>query len=62
MSVVNVVCCQVEVSCDELITRPEESYLPWSVFVCDLETPVNEENLDHWAEEGRGLSRQISKQ
>ena len=26
MFVVMVVCCQVEVSCDELITRPEESY------------------------------------
>ena len=25
--------------CDELITRPEESYRPWCVVVCDLETP-----------------------
>jgi len=24
--------------CDELITRPEESYRPWCVIVCDLET------------------------
>ena len=24
--------------CDELITRPEESYLLWCVVVCDLET------------------------
>jgi hypothetical protein len=24
--------------CDELITRPEESYRLWSVVVCDLET------------------------
>ena len=24
--------------CDELITRPVESYWPWYVFVCDLET------------------------
>jgi len=23
---------------DELITRPEESYRPWCVVVCDLET------------------------
>jgi len=23
---------------DELITHPEESYLQWSVVVCDLET------------------------
>ena len=37
MSVVIVVCCQVEV-CDELITRPEESYRLWCVVVCDLET------------------------
>jgi hypothetical protein len=24
--------------CDELITRPDESYWPWFVVVCDLET------------------------
>ena len=24
--------------CDELITRPKESYRPWYVAVCDLET------------------------
>jgi len=24
--------------CDELITRPEESYRLWSVVLCDLET------------------------
>jgi len=24
--------------CDELITRPEESYWLWCVVVCDLET------------------------
>ena len=24
--------------CDEPITRPEESYRPWCVVVCDLET------------------------
>ena len=33
-----VVCCQVERLCDELITRPEESYRLWYVVVCDLET------------------------
>jgi len=38
LSVVSVVCCQVEVSCDELITRPEESYRLCCVVVCDLET------------------------
>ena len=25
--------------CDELITRPEDSYRQWCVVVCDLETP-----------------------
>ena len=24
--------------CDELIIRPEESYQPWCVVMCDLET------------------------
>ena len=37
------VCCKCcvlsgRVLCDELITRPEESYRLWSVVVCDLET------------------------
>ena len=37
------VCCQCCVLsgrglCDELITRPEEYYRPWSVVVRDLET------------------------
>jgi len=31
--------------CDELITRPEESYRLWGVTVCDLETLKNEEAL-----------------
>jgi len=36
------VCCECCVLsgrdlCDELITRPEESYRLWYVFVCDLE-------------------------
>ena len=29
--------------CNELITRPEESYLLWCVVVCDLENLMNEE-------------------
>ena len=29
--------------CDELITRPEESYRQWCVVVCDLENLKNEE-------------------
>ena len=37
LSVVSVVCCWAEV-CDELITRPEESYRLWCVVVCYLET------------------------
>ena len=37
------VCCECCVLsgrgfCDKLITRPEESYWLWCVFVCDLET------------------------
>jgi len=33
-------CCVLSGSglCDELITRPEESYWLWCVVVCDLET------------------------
>jgi hypothetical protein len=37
------ICCECRVLsgrglCDELITRPEESYRLWCVVVCDLET------------------------
>jgi hypothetical protein len=38
------VCCECCVLlsgsglCDELVTRPEESYRLWCVAVCDLET------------------------
>ena len=31
--------------CDELITRPEESYRLWFVIVCDLENLKNEEAM-----------------
>jgi len=31
--------------CDELITRPEESYRLCCVVVCDLENHVNEETM-----------------
>jgi len=34
--------------CDELITRPEESYRLWYVVVCDLENLMNEEALVNW--------------
>jgi len=48
------VCCECcvlsgRVLCDELITRPEESYRLWCVVVCDLEKQnlVNEEAKVH---------------
>jgi len=55
------VCCEFCVLsgrdlCDELITRPEESYRLWCVVMCDLENLVNEETLAQ-----RGLSRQKFK-
>jgi len=31
--------------CDELITRPEESYRLWRVVVCDLETSKEEAKI-----------------
>ena len=43
------VCCECCVLlsgrdlCDELITRPEETYRLWCVIVCDLENLVIEE-------------------
>jgi hypothetical protein len=48
------VCCVLSGRglCDELITRPEESYRLWCVVVCDLEITkifVNEEEAKaHW--------------
>jgi len=44
------VCCECCVLsgrglCDELITRPEESYRPWCVVVCDQENLKNEEAM-----------------
>ena len=44
------VCCECCVLsgrglCDELITRPEESYRMWCVVVCDLENLNNEEAI-----------------
>ena len=38
LSVVSVVYLSGRGLCDELIPRPEESYLLWCVVVCDLET------------------------
>jgi len=34
--------------CDELITRPEESYSLWCVVECDLGNLTNGEALAHW--------------
>jgi len=34
--------------CDELITRPEESYRLWCVVVCDSRNPKKEEALAYW--------------
>jgi hypothetical protein len=47
------VCCECRVLsgrglCDELITRPEESYRLWCVVVCDLENLENGEAMTHW--------------
>jgi len=44
------VCCECCVLsgrglCDELVTRPEESYRLWCVVVCDLEILKNEEAM-----------------
>jgi hypothetical protein len=36
--------------CDELITRPEESYRLWRVDVCDQETSCDEETKKKRAE------------
>ena len=41
--------------CDELITRPEESYRLWCVVVCDLEKLTS---LIRRPRTTRGLSRQ----
>jgi hypothetical protein len=43
---VSVVCCTGRGLCDELITRPEESYRLWCVV--SSRNLVNEEALAHW--------------
>ena len=45
-----IVCCECRVLsgrglCDELITRPEDSYRLWCVVVSDLENLRNEEAM-----------------
>ena len=56
----HVVCCECCVLsdrglCDELITRPEESYQLWCVDVCDLENLKIEEAMT------RGVSQRPPK-
>jgi hypothetical protein len=45
------VCCMLSSSClcDELITRPEESYRLWRVVLCDLETSWTRGHSPRWA-------------
>ena len=53
--------------CDELITRPKESYRLWRVVVCDLETSKEEakrplkgcEHKPTWVMTPRGKKNQI---
>jgi hypothetical protein len=53
------VCCELSGRglCDELITRPEESYRLWRVVVCDHETSWYEEAIAR-----AGLQSQRNKQ
>ena len=44
--------------CDELITRPEESYRLWCVVVCDLENLKNEEAMTR-VESQRHLKKRV---
>ena len=44
--------------CDELITRPDESYILCCIVVCDLENLVNVEAMAH----GGGLLSRQNKQ
>ena len=61
------VCCECCVLsgrglCDELITRPEESYRLWCVVVCDLETSRMRRPWPTGGGGVEGLSRQKNKQ
>ena len=58
------VCCECCVLsgrglCDELITRPEESYRMWCVVVCDLETSCMRRP---WPTGGLSRQKQTNKQ
>jgi len=59
------VCCECCVLssrglCDELTTRPEESYRLWCVVVCDLENLKNEEAMTRVVSQ-RHRKKKISK-
>ena len=43
--------------CDELITRPEESYRLWCVVVCDLENLKNEEAMTRVGSQGHSKKK-----
>jgi len=46
--------------CDELITRPEESYLLWCVIVCDLEKNLkNEEAMTRVGSQGHQKKKRL---
>jgi len=47
--------------CDELITRPEESYRLWCVVVCDLENLVNEEAMTRVASRRQKRKKKSSR-
>jgi len=56
------VCCECCVLsgrgfCDELITRPEESYRLWCVVVCDLENLKNEEAMTRVGSQGHSKKK-----
>jgi hypothetical protein len=57
-------CCVLSGSglCDDLITRPEESYQLWYVVVCDLENLKNEEDMTRVASQShKKMFRRIFK-
>jgi hypothetical protein len=56
------VCCVLSGRglCDELITRPEESYRLWCVIVCDLENLKNEEAMTRVGSQNHGKKRVIT--
>jgi hypothetical protein len=43
--------------CDELITRPEESYGLWCVLACDLENLKNEEAMTRVGSQRHSLKK-----